>query len=135
MKLLIAYFAQQGLAPPEVQPDDTDREKTYLVDLPEDPDNIFLFRETSSRVSRIHPILKRGSVKRLQCIIRNTNQGEAFAKIEALYKFIIRDRDEMIEELNSEYKMILDCSRGPWKLSIDEKGRHLWSLAINLTTI
>jgi hypothetical protein len=130
MKLLVKFFAQHSVAPPEVTPEDTDREKTYLVDLPERPDAVFLFRETSARQSKI--VGKNVTVKRIQCIVRSRSQTTAYERIHRLYLFLLQ-RVAEIEELNSNHWMILDCSRGPQKHSIDEEGRHLWSLTFVMT--
>lgn len=133
LQLLIKYFNSYNLVPPEVQSTDigADREKSYLYDLPETPDNVVVFKNYSTKHASLQ--VKNVGVKRIQIIVRNKSQKQAFEIIQGLYYFLLQ-RPESIEELNSKTWAIFDCKRGPTKITIDEKHRHIWSLSFPVTT-
>lgn len=139
LHLLIAYFAENGVAPPEVKSTDTNREKSYLYDLPDskdDPDNVFVFRNYHTRHASL--VAKNVGVKYIQVLVRNRSQKMAFEHIQKLYLFLLRQSDieqnEVIHYLNSSTWAIFDCNEGPIKIQIDERGRHIWGLSFPVKT-
>lgn len=142
LQLLIAYFASYDVAPPEVQPTDLNREKSYLYDLPnkdDDPDFVFVFRAYWNRHASLVP--KNIAVRHIQVLVRHREQKMAFEHLQKLYLFILKqtmfeenDDQDIIHYLNSTTWVIFDCQQGPIKIDIDEKGRHIWGLSFAVKT-
>ena len=65
---LVTYLAAQNLMPREVTSSDTDREKTYLFELPKDPDNVFVINTYLTRHASIAP--KDVGVHYIQILVR-----------------------------------------------------------------
>jgi hypothetical protein len=140
LQLLIAYFALHNVAPPEVKATDTNREKSYLFDLPDakdDPDHVFVFRNYFTRHASLKA--KNVGVKYVQVIVRAKSQKQAFEDLQKLYLFILRQSDISQEDGNIHYLdsstwVIFDCQEGPIKIQIDERGRHIWGLSFPVKT-
>lgn len=139
LQLLIAYFAANNVAPPEIQTTDTDREKSYLYDIPDrqdDPDHVFVFRNYFTRHASL--LAKNVCVKYIQILVRSSSQKIAFNDLQRLYRFILSqssiENDEVIHYLNDFTWVIFDCTAGPLKIKIDEQGRHIWGLSFPVKT-
>lgn len=139
LRLLIAYFATNNVAPPEVQATDTNREKSYLHDLPDskdDPDHVFVFRNYFTRHASL--VAKNVGVKYVQVLVRAESQKQAFDDLQKLYLFLLTKSDieqgEVIQYLNTTTWAIFDCQEGPIKVQIDERGRHIWGLSFPVKT-
>lgn len=139
LQLLIAYFATNNVAPPEVQATDTNREKSYLYDLPDrkdDPNHVFVFRNYFTRHASL--VAKNVGVKYVQVLVRAESQKQAFDDLQKLYLFLLAksdvEQDEVIQYLNTTTWAIFDCQEGPIKVQIDERGRHIWGLSFPVKT-
>lgn len=139
LQLLIAYLALNSVAPPEVKPSDTNREKSYLHDLPdrrEDPDKVFVFSNYHTRHSSL--VAKNIGVKYIQVLVRARSQKEAFDAIQRLYEFLLKQSSvedgEVIHYLDTTTWAIFDCREGPIRIEIDERGRHIWGLSFPVKT-
>jgi len=139
LRLLIAYFATNNVAPPEVQATDTNREKSYLHDLPDgkdDPNHVFVFRNYFTRHASL--VAKNVGVKYVQVLVRAESQKQAFDDLQKLYLFLLAKSDieqgEVIQYLNTTTWAIFDCQEGPIKVQIDERGRHIWGLSFPVKT-
>jgi hypothetical protein len=137
---LIAYFAAHNVAPPEVKATDTNREKSYLFDLPDDkddPDHVFVFRNYFTRHASLK--VKNVGVKYVQVLVRAKTQKQAFDDVQKLYLFLLQQSDVAQEDSNIHYLntstwVIFDCQAGPIKIQIDERGRHIWGLSFPVKT-
>lgn len=140
LQLLIAYLASNNVAPPEIKATDTNREKSYLFDLPDDkddPDHVFVFRNYFTRHATLQA--KNVGVKYIQVLVRATTQKQAFESLQQLYLFLLQQSDITqdggnIQYLNSSTWAIFDCKEGPIKIQIDERGRHIWGLSFPVKT-
>jgi hypothetical protein len=139
LRLLIAYFATNNVAPPEVQATDTNREKSYLHDLPDgkdDPNHVFVFRNYFTRHASL--VAKNVGVKYVQVLVRAESQKQAFDDLQKLYLFLLTKSDieqgKVIQYLNTTTWAIFDCQEGPIKVQIDERGRHIWGLSFPVKT-
>lgn len=139
LRLLIAYFATNNVAPSEVQATDTNREKSYLHDLPDgkdDPNHVFVFRNYFTRHASL--VAKNVGVKYVQVLVRAESQKQAFDDLQKLYLFLLTKSDieqgEVIQYLNTTTWAIFDCQEGPIKVQIDERGRHIWGLSFPVKT-
>lgn len=140
LQLLIAYFASHDVAPPEVKATDTNREKSYLFDLPDaedDPDHVFMFRNYHTR--HASTVAKNVGVKYIQVLVRASSQKQAFSDLDKLYRFLLGQSDVAqeggnIHYLNTSTWAIFDCQQGPIKVEIDERGRHIWGLSFPVKT-
>ncbi len=139
LRLLIAYFATNNVAPPEVQATDTNREKSYLHDLPDgkdDPNHVFVFRNYFTRHASL--VAKNVGVKYVQVLVRAESQKQAFDDLQKLYLFLLTksgiEQGEVIQYLNTTTWAIFDCQEGPIKVQIDERGRHIWGLSFPVKT-
>lgn len=127
---LVEFFADNDVMPPEVTPQDTDREKTYLQNLPATPDKVCCVRLYDTDLPTLAN--KQTGVYRIQVIMRNRNHTTVFDDIYKLWKFLI-NRPEYIEDLN-DYFVIFDAQKGPIPLGQDEKGNYLYSLNFPVKT-
>ena len=119
------------ICPPEVLPSDTDREKSYLYDLPKSPENVFVFRDYDTKVPTLSD--KQAGVIHVQIIVRNKSAKIAYINIYRLWKFLL-NRPEYVEDINDHRWCIFDVKSGPVKLENDEHGNYLWSLSFPVTT-
>ena len=131
ISLLITFLASNGLIPPEVLPEDVDRQKTYLEDIPEDPDNVVVVK--TYRTEHASMVGKEACIKRLQVIVRNVSNKEAFNIINNLYKFLLI-RPEPIEYISATQWVIFDITAGPINLGRDDKGRAQWAFSFPAKT-
>lgn len=134
---LILYLSQQKdsegvyIIPPEVTDADVDREKTYLVDLPATPDNVYVFNAYDIQLPSLTP--KSVGVIRIQLQVRNIKQAVAISNIYRVWNFLI-NRADFIEDISSTRWVIFDVKQGPGKLGVDEKGNHIWTFSFPVTT-
>ena len=119
------------IVPPEVTSEDTDREKSYLMDLPKDPTNVYVFRLYNTKVPTL--VNKQAGVHYVQVIVRNKSANKAYANINRIWHFLLQ-RPNLIEDINDHRWCIFDVKSGPVKLECDHKGNHLWSLSFPVTT-
>jgi hypothetical protein len=131
LRILVTFLSAANIIPPEVQDADVDREKTYLMHLPDDPDNIVMVREYESNLPTL--VNKTAGVRRIQFIIRNANHEQCIIQAEKIFNFL-KNRPELIEDLSSSCWVIFDIRKGPVKLDDDERGRVLYSLSLPITT-
>lgn len=137
LKDLIAFFnscvddENVVICPPEVQADDIEREKSYLFDLPKEPENVYVFKEYNTKVPTL--VDKQAGVRYVQIIVRNRSNKMAYANINRIWKFLLK-RPELIEDINDHRWCIFDVRNGPVKLENDTKGNYLWSLSFPVTT-
>lgn len=138
LQQLIAYLVTKGVVPPEVQSTDVNREKSYLHDLPsktDDPNFVFVFRNYLTRHASL--VAKNVGVKYIQVLVRSDSQKQAFDAIQKLYLYLLEASDvssEVIQYLTPTVWAVFDCQRGPVKLDIDDRGRHIWSLSFPVKT-
>lgn len=120
-----------AICPPEVQVNDIEREKSYLFDLPTEPENVYVFKEYNVKVPTL--VDKQAGVRYVQVIVRNRSNKIAYANINRLWKFLLK-RPEFIEDINDHRWCIFDVRSGPVKMENDTKGNYLWSLSFPVTT-
>lgn len=131
LRALIVFLSSHDVMPEEVQPTDVDREKTYILNIPTEPDNVFVVMQYRSDLPSTFN--KEFAVRRIQIICRNLSEGNALSNMEAIYNFL-KDRPEPIEEMNDTYWAMFDIQTGPVRLSPDERGRYLYSLSFPIKT-
>ena len=119
------------ICPPEIQVEDIDREKSYLFDLPTEPENVYVFKEYNTKVPTL--VDKQFGVRYVQIIVRNKSNKIAYANINRIWKFLLK-RPDFIEDINEHRWCIFDIRSGPVKLENDTKGNYLWSLSFPVTT-
>lgn len=117
--------------PAEVQRTDTDREKTYLQDLPDLPDNVYCLRWYDTSLPTL--VGKQTGVYYVQVIVRNKSHAQALTNINKLWRFLI-NRSEPIEDIAQNCWVIFDVQSGPIDLGRDKKGNYLYSLNIPIKT-
>lgn len=115
-----------AIMPPEVQATDVDREKTFLMKLPEAPVNVYVLSQYDIDIASMTP--KQVGVRYLQVIVRHQSQGEAIKRIERLWLFLLQ-RPEFVEDLSEDYWVMFDVKHGPVPLESDQKGNYLYSLS------
>lgn len=128
---LVAWLADQNIVPPELKPSDTNKEKTYLVDMPANPVNVVVFNNYKTSIASLTP--KQVGVKRIQVLVRNKSQKAAYLQIHKIYQFLL-NRPEFIEYITPTQWVIFDVKEGPIKLLQDDKGSHIWSLSFPVKT-
>lgn len=69
LHVFVAFLAAAKVIPPEVTSEDTEREKTYLQSLPDDPDNVYCFRIYDGALPTLTD--KQAGVYRIQATVRN----------------------------------------------------------------
>jgi len=131
IKALVAFFAANGVLPAEVTPSDTNREKTYLQNLPDAPTKAYCVRIYDADVPSL--VDKQAGVYRVQVLMRNKNHAAVMADMYKLWRFLL-NRPELVEDISEEYWAIFDVRTGPNPLGQDEKGNYLYSLNIPIKT-
>lgn len=128
------WLCEQGILPREAILTDRDSEredKTYLMNLPEDVTNCYCVRQYNQRLHTLAG--KEACVRYIQVVVRNQKHASALVNIEKVYKFLI-SRPEFIEDITSDWWVIIDCNKGPEKLNEDSQGNYLYSLSFPVTT-
>ena len=131
LQALVAFFAANDVLPAEVTPSDTNREKTYLQNLPEEPHKAYCVRIYDADLPTL--VDKQAGVFRVQVLMRNKIHAAVMADAYKLWRFLI-NRPELIEDISEEYWAIFDVLQGPNPLGRDEKGNYLYSLNIPIKT-
>lgn len=127
----IAWLASFGVLPPEVLASDADREKTYLVYLPDSPDKAVSVRIYDGMLPSLAG--KQAGVFRIQVLMRNPSHAEVANDIFTLWQFLC-DRPEYIEDISPNYWVIIDTQTPPIPAGRDDKGNYLYSLNFPVTT-
>lgn len=130
----VAWLCAQDIIPQEVTETDLgdDRnDKTHLMNLPEDAPNVFCVRQYNMRLSSL--VAKDACVRYIQIIVRNQKHQQAIESIEKVFQFL-KSRPEVIEDMDENYWVIIDCNNGPAKMDEDSQGRYLYSLSFAVTT-
>lgn len=122
---LIAFLAANSVLPAEIQPSDTDRSKTYLQALPDEPAKAYCVNWYDTSLPSIHD--KQAGVYRIQVVMRNPKHSEVLQDITGLWKFLI-NRPEPIDDIGDGYYAIFDCTSGPNPLGKDDHGNYQYSL-------
>jgi hypothetical protein len=128
---LVAFLADHGVLPPEVQGADANREKTYLQYLPDSPDNAICVRIYEGSLPSL--VDKQAGIYRVQFIVRNSSHSEALADMTKLWRFLC-SRPEPIEDIAPGVWAIIDVQTVPSPLGRDEKGNYLYSLNVPIKT-
>lgn len=128
---LVAFLAANNVLPAEVTPDDTNREKTYLQNLPDTPAKVCCVRLYDTSLPTL--VGKQAGVHRVQVLMRNSNHAEVLNDIYKLWQFLI-NRPELIEDISPDFWVIFDVQSGPIPAGRDEKGNYLYSLNIPIKT-
>lgn len=131
LKALVSFLAANGVLPPEVTSIDTNREKTYLQTLPDEPPKAYCVRIYDGALPTL--VDKQAGVYRVQVMVRNPKQSEALADVTKLWRFLI-NRPEPIEDINPTTWVIFDVQSVPIPLGRDEKGNYLYSLNFPVKT-
>lgn len=131
LSLLVKWLADQNIVPPELKSTDTNKEKTYLVDMPASPTNVVVFINYKTSIASLTP--KQVGVKRIQVLVRNKSQKAAYLQIYKIYQCLL-NRPEFIEYLDPDHWVIFDVKEEPVKLSQDDKGNHIWSFSFPVKT-
>lgn len=131
---LVAFLSANTPMPPEVTVKDVlpqDREKTYLQTLPPKPAKAWSIRIYDGTLPTLTN--KQAGIYRVQIIVRNPRQGEAFRDISSVWQFLI-NRPEYIEDMDSQFWVIFDVQSVPIFLEQDEAGNYLYSLNFPVKT-
>ena len=131
LHVFVAFLAAAKVIPPEVTSEDTEREKTYLQSLPDDPDNVYCFRIYDGALPTLTD--KQAGVYRIQATVRNHSQTQALANVSTLWRFLIA-RPEFIEDIGNGYWVIIDAQSVPIPVGRDEKGNYLYTLNFPVKT-
>lgn len=127
----MAYLHLNGVLPAEVQSADTDREKTYLMSLPAEPDKAYC---ASIYDGELPPMfIKQAGLFRVQILMRNPVHAEVLAEITALWTFLVQLPEPFIDITETRWA-IVDCQQVPLYVGQDKKGNHLYSLNFPVTT-
>lgn len=134
LKFFTQWLNAQGVMPPEVSEEDTGEareNKTWLQQWPEDIDNAYCIRQYRGRLPGLPK--KDAGVRQLQIMVRNRSHLTCLTQIEMVFNFL-KDRPEMIEDLDSEHWAIIYCTKPPVKLEDDARGNSRYSLSFSVTT-
>lgn len=134
LKFFTQWLNAQGVMPPEVSEEDTGEareNKTWLQQWPEDIDNAYCIRQYRGRLPGLPT--KDAGVRQLQIMVRNRSHLICLTQIETVFNFL-KDRPEMIEDLDSEHWAIISCTKPPVKLEDDARGNTRYSLSFSVTT-
>lgn len=134
LKFFTQWLNAQGVMPPEVSEEDTGEareNKTWLQQWPEDIDNAYCIRQYRGRLPGLPK--KDAGVRQLQIMVRNRSHLTCLTQIEMVFNFL-KDRPEMIEDLDSEHWAIICCTKPPVKLEDDARGNSRYSLSFSVTT-
>lgn len=138
MQEFLRFFAkwlyEQGVLPPEVTEDDKGEareNKTWLQQWPEDVMDAYCIRQYRGRLPDL-PI-KDAGVRQIQIMVRNRSHVTCLTQIEEVFNFL-KDRPEMIEDLDDTHWAIISCTRPPVKLEDDKVGNYRYSLSFSVTT-
>ncbi len=134
LKFFTQWLNAQGVMPPEVSEEDTGEareNKTWLQQWPEDIDNAYCIRQYRGRLPGLPQ--KDAGVRQLQIMVRNRSHLTCLTQIEMVFNFL-KDRPEMIEDLDSEHWAIIYCTKPPVKLEDDARGNSRYSLSFSVTT-
>ena len=134
LKFFTSWLNAQGVMPPEVSEEDTGEareNKTWLQQWPEDIDNAYCIRQYRGRLPGLP--MKDAGVRQLQIMVRNRSHLICLTQIETVFNFL-KDRPEMIEDLDSEHWAIISCTKPPVKLEDDARGNTRYSLSFSVTT-
>lgn len=134
LKFFTQWLNAQGVMPPEVSEEDTGEareNKTWLQQWPEDIDNAYCIRQYRGRLPELPK--KDAGVRQLQIMVRNRSHLTCLTQIERVFNFL-KDRPEMIEDLDSEHWAIIYCTKPPVKLEDDARGNSRYSLSFSVTT-
>lgn len=134
LKFFTSWLNAQGVMPPEVSEEDTGEareNKTWLQQWPEDIDNAYCIRQYRGRLPELPK--KDAGVRQLQIMVRNRSHLTCLTQIERVFNFL-KDRPEMIEDLDSEHWAIIYCTKPPVKLEDDARGNSRYSLSFSVTT-
>ena len=134
LKFFTSWLNAQGVMPPEVSEEDTGEareNKTWLQQWPEDIDNAYCIRQYRGRLPGLPT--KDAGVRQLQIMVRNRSHLICLTQIETVFNFL-KDRPEMIEDLDSEHWAIISCTKPPVKLEDDARGNTRYSLSFSVTT-
>lgn len=126
LSALIAYFYSATLIPAEVLSTDTDREKTYQVELPATPNNVVCFINYRTEIGGLG--CKEVGVKRIHVIARNESQKGAYDVVNGIYLHLLKLTDN-VTAISVKYFGIFDIKAGPVNAGMDSDGNHLWSLS------
>lgn len=131
---LVAYLAANGVLPPEVTPNDTDRSKTYLVYLPDAPDKAYCVKIYDGSVPSLAD--KQAGVFRVQVVMRNPSHAEVLSEIYTLWRFLLQlsSSGDYITDISADYWAIIDPQSPPIAAGRDEKGNYLYTLNFPVTT-
>ena len=134
LHVFVSWLADQGVIPREVDENDIGEEredKTYLMNLPADASNVVCVRQYNMKLA---PLVDKGAcVRYIQIIVRNCVHSKAITLSDQIYQFL-KIRPEFIEDISSDYWVIIDCTSGPIKLDEDKQGRYQYSISIPITT-
>lgn len=122
---LVAFLAAHNVLPPEVTASDTNRSKTFLQYLPDEPSKVYMVRWYDTSLPAL--VNKQAGVYRIQVVMRNPNHAEVLREITALWTFLI-NRPEPIEDIGNGFYAIFDCRSGPVEIGKDDHGNYRYSL-------
>lgn len=135
LKFFAKWLNEQGVLPPEVEATDKGEareNKTWLQQWPEDVANAYCIRQYRGRLPDLPK--KDAGVRQIQILVRNRSHIECLTRIEALFNFL-KDRPEMIEDLDDEHWAIISCTKPPVKLEDDKESNYRYSLSFSVTTL
>ena len=130
----VLWLSEQGIIPREVTDEDIGDEridKTYLMNLPEDVDNVVCVRQYNMRLASL--VAKDACVRYIQIIVRNKRHDDAISLSEKIFQFL-KIRPNVIEDISEDHWVIIDCKRGPVKMDEDSQGRYQYSISLPITT-
>lgn len=134
LKFFARWLFEQGVVPPEVTDEDAGEareDKMWLQQWPEDVLNAYCIRQYRGKLPSLPT--KDAGVRQIQIMVRNRNHMTCIEQIEKVFNFL-KDRPEMIEDLDETHWAIISCTRPPVKLEDDKEGNYRYSLSFSVTT-
>ena len=134
LSAFIAWLYSQDIIPQEVTELDigTDREnKTYLMNFPDDASNVVCVRQYNQRLNT--DVCRDACIRYIQILVRNTSHVDAISLTEKVFQFM-KERPEMIEDMDSDYWVLIQCTNGPSQIEQDQQGRYVYGISFPITT-
>lgn len=120
---LVQYLTSEGL----VQGDGVDAFRDFS---PDQPDNVVVLYEYAGMPTRAGD---ESSDRNVQITVRNVNPAQARQKIHQIFNLLDTPL-ERIHDVTVSRWAVMYARQTPFKLRVDEKGRHIYALNLGVTT-
>ena len=124
LRVFVSFLNKENLMPAV-------EEGTWLTELPDEPDNVFMIRQYYGDVPKLGG--KDNCIRYLQIYVRNTSNHLAAEAIDKIFYYLTH-LPEYIMDLDATHWAIIDVRNTPLKHTTDERGRFLYSLSFPVKT-